>query len=200
MADDQATLFDWVEQQEPETRPIPGFDGYLAGTDGSLWTLWEPEPSKGKKGLMYRVGTKKKRLRLGRVASGYLAVTTRAFQGKKRTLLVHRAVLLAFRGVPAPGMLARHLNGNCLDNRLENLCWGTPEENEADKEIHGTRRHGTSLYNCKLDDDKVREIRRRLADGESQRALAREFGIKQTTIRDVKERRTWAHVTDGDSQ
>lgn len=30
-------------------------------------------------------------------------------------------------------MECRHLNGNPVDNRLENLCWGTHSENEYDK-------------------------------------------------------------------
>jgi membrane protein involved in colicin uptake len=46
----------------------------------------------------------------------------------------------------------------------------------------------------KLDADKVREIRRRAAAGETQIALAREFGISQTSISRVVLRKTWKNV------
>ena len=60
---------------------------------------------------------------------GYHAMRTGA--GKK--FYAHRLVALAFLGEPPPGKyLVRHLNGNKLDNRVENLAWGTDAENMAD--------------------------------------------------------------------
>ena len=49
---------------------------------------------------------------------------------------VHRLVLETFVGPRPDGMEARHLNGDCQDNRVENLIWGTPLENGADKIRH----------------------------------------------------------------
>ena len=56
---------------------------------------------------------------------------------KGRTEYVHRMVLKAFRGSPPSGAVARHLNGNGRDNRLENLAWGTQSENMYDVVRHG---------------------------------------------------------------
>lgn len=55
-----------------------------------------------------------------------------------RTMRVHRLVLAAFVG-PSP-MLGRHLDGNPKNNRLDNLRYGTPLENSADRIIHGRHR------------------------------------------------------------
>lgn len=56
---------------------------------------------------------------------------------KRKTVKVHRAVALAFLGVPT-GPVTRHLNGVATDNRVENLAWGTYADNAADAIKHGT--------------------------------------------------------------
>lgn len=61
----------------------------------------------------------------------YLAVTLRG-RGRPRRARVHVLVLEAFIGPRPKGMVARHLNDQQSDNRLENLAWGTPEQNRED--------------------------------------------------------------------
>jgi len=53
---------------------------------------------------------------------------------------------------------------------------------------------GTQKGSAKLDDEKVREIRRRLAAGECRKELALAFGVSRTTIRDLATGRSWRHV------
>lgn len=54
---------------------------------------------------------------------------------------VHRLVLEAFVGPCPPGKQCRHLNGDKADNKLTNLAWGTPSENNYDRVRHGTHPH-----------------------------------------------------------
>ncbi len=56
----------------------------------------------------------------------------------QRSFAVHLLVLVAFRGERPDGLEARHLDGNCQNNRLCNLAWGTKTENSLDKVRHGT--------------------------------------------------------------
>jgi hypothetical protein len=49
------------------------------------------------------------------------------------TLLVHRMVLLAFRGEPEPGQEGCHNNSQPTDNRLSNLRWDTHSNNLHDR-------------------------------------------------------------------
>ena len=50
-------------------------------------------------------------------------------------------VVLAFLGPPPfPGAHAAHFDGDKLNNRLSNLRWASPAENEADKRRHGRTR------------------------------------------------------------
>lgn len=65
-----------------------------------------------------------------------------------KTWPVHRLVLLAFVGPLPVGQLTRHLNGTPSDNRLENLCYGTPLENVRDALRHGTFRTRSDSNMC----------------------------------------------------
>ncbi len=99
---------------------------------------------------------------------------------------MHRLVLLAFRG-EAAGRQARHINGNSLDNRLDNLSWGSQSENEQDKHQSGT------YYSRgrKLTDEQVRHIR---SSPDSGRALARQLGVTQSAISKIRTRKSYKHL------
>ena len=85
----------------------------------------------------------RKYLRKGRILaahkikSGYLQVSPRV-NGKPFERLVHRLVLAAFTGYFPQGLQVCHNNGNPLDNRIENLRWGTYSDNVYDRVKHGT--------------------------------------------------------------
>lgn len=74
--------------------------------------------------------------------NGYTHVTLYygSSHAERITVAVHRGVCAAFHGPkPDPSMQVRHLNGDSLDNRAANLCWGTGEENIQDCLRHGTQ-------------------------------------------------------------
>ena len=60
--------------------------------------------------------------------------------GRKRNIYVHHWVLRVFKGAkPFASALARHLNDDPLDNRAENLEWGSRSENQLDAIANGKR-------------------------------------------------------------
>lgn len=63
--------------------------------------------------------------------SGRLQLRLRRPEVQKQ-VWVHREVLKAFVGPPPAGQEGRHLNDDALDNRLENLSWGTRSQNLDD--------------------------------------------------------------------
>lgn len=66
--------------------------------------------------------------------------------GKQETILVHRQVLRAFDGEPeSDSLLACHIDGNSLNNSLENLYWGNNQDNADDMIAHGTTTRLTSM-------------------------------------------------------
>lgn len=131
---------------------------------------------------------------------GYLAIKLRV-NGRKQTFKVHHLVLLAFVGPRPEGMECRHLDGNKTNNRPENLCWGTGTENVADRLRHGTTARGEHHGQARLTETNVIEIRKLLAQGMPQQAIASRFGVSRMTIWKIKMGICWAHVgcdtTDG---
>ena len=59
---------------------------------------------------------------------GYMAATLKA-QDRHYKCLVHRLVALRYLPPPPRYMEVDHINGDKLDNRIENLCWATRQEN-----------------------------------------------------------------------
>jgi hypothetical protein len=111
-------------------RPVPGFDGYFADRSGRIFST--------KKGRM----RERKQDRRGRYPRTILWVDNR-----RKEVLSHRMVCLAFHGLPpSPAHLVRHLNGKKHDNRADNLVWGTPTENCNDKTAHGTQYWRSELH------------------------------------------------------
>lgn len=53
---------------------------------------------------------------------------------------------------------------------------------------------GRRTRHAKLDPQRVREIRSRVAAGRTQTEVAREFGVSQSRVSDIVRRRTWADV------
>jgi hypothetical protein len=61
--------------------------------------------------------------------------------GRPKTTRIHSLVAQVFIGPRPTGMEVRHLDGDSLNNRVENLTYGTSAENSRDTVRHGTHRN-----------------------------------------------------------
>lgn len=108
---------------------------------------------------------------------------------------VHKLVLNAFVGERPEGYVCRHLNGNALDNHIENLCWGTPKENVADSVRHGTAAflhfEGENHPRAKLSQIDVDAIRYLQARGKKRKDIAKFFDVDPSTIGAVMRGINW---------
>jgi hypothetical protein len=178
-----------LEAATVEYRIIPGYPMYRVGSDGTVWSSWNKSPGKRTHGHVWR------KMTVSYSRRNYRAVILNRGQRKRTRFLVHKLVLLAFVGPCPPGMEARHFPDRTPhNNRLENLSWATPKQNNADKIIHGTYRVGEKCSTVKLTTEKVIEARKRYVRGESQRKIAEDLGVSQTNIGMIVRRRTWRHV------
>ena len=110
-------------------------------------------------------------------------------EGTMRTLQAGTWFLLTFDpdGYFA-GAQCRHLDGDCTNDHANNLCWGTPMENQRDSILHGTKAAGSKHGNAKLTEDVVLAIR---ASELSTSVLATQFGVSYKTIYDARTGRRW---------
>lgn len=178
--------------------PIPGFEeSYEASSIGRIRSIPRVILRKDGKPLTVKGGV----LLAKKNNRGYLRVSLQ-FDGKNKRFGVHQLVARAF--LPHPNgtigskrgeFTVNHIDGNKLNNHVENLEYITCSEN-----VHHARR--TGLLNVKgvsnnkavLNDEKVREIREKYGQGATQVALAAEYGVCQTTISRIVLRKGWNHV------
>ena len=105
----------------PQWRPVSGYEGlYEVSSNGQVRSVRRTD------NLGRRVGGRP--IRPDTLGRGYLRVTLYR-GGRRHRRWVHHLVLEAFIGPQPTGQEALHLNDAADDNRVENLRWGTRQEN-----------------------------------------------------------------------
>lgn len=161
-------------------RPVPGRPRYKVDDEGGLWS-WRPRTREWQP------------VHPTPRHDGYMRVTLYG-EGGRRQEYLHRLILLAFVGKPDPGQETRHLDGNPANNRLDNLAWGTKQENAADRVRHRTSRAGPDSPLARLTARQVRDIRRRATGGTPQAQLARRYRVGRSTISRLVQRLTYRDI------
>jgi len=94
------------------------------------------------------------------------------------------------------GQVVRHSCDNPACINPAHLLLGTHADNMRDMLDRGRNRQpkGSKNAKAKITDSTVIEIRRRIADGESHRAIARSYGIHASQISRINTGKTWGHV------
>lgn len=170
-----------------EYRFIAGFPNHRVGSDGSVWTR---SPFGGKGAL-----TEWRRLKAQRKEKGHLMVYLWRAGQRRTDVFVHVLVLGAFVGPKPPGMQCRHFpDRDPANNRLENLSWGTHQQNQDDSAVHGTRARGEKNGSSKLTDKEVLAIRAEVGSGATQAQTARNHGVVQSVVSVIVNRKRWTHV------
>ncbi len=120
----------------------------------------------------------------------YYRVTLTANNDKPKQFTVHRLVAWAFIGKQDEGIEVRHINGNGLDNRPENLCYGTKSDNMRDAIEHRTFSMSDWHPCAKLTKQQVEYIR--LSD-KHYKDIAAELGIHPFTVHKIRRKAVRNH-------
>jgi transposase-like protein len=165
-------------------KPIPGHDGHEVSDQGTVRSLDRIIERNGKPArLCGRV------LSLRRHTQGYRAVSLG--YGKQAT--VHSLVMLAFEGPRPHGAWINHINGDKTDNRLINLEYCTPKQNQ-EHAVH-TGLAPIPPGGDQLTTEQVQEIDAALKSGVSTVALARKYGVTRAMISHIRTGRAWQWLT-----
>lgn len=169
----------------PEWRDVRGYEGlYRVSSSGDVWSV-------------PRVAGRNRRKYGGRLlkqsraaGTGYMRVTL-SRGGKQNWLSVHSLVLSAFDRPRKLDEVCRHLDGNQLNNSIENLCWGSCRENMLDAIDHDTaavgEKHGMAKI-CELDAWLIKNVDARIG------GIADFFGLARSTVLGIRGGRSWRHI------
>lgn len=151
---------------------IPGFLGFGITKDGVVWDL-----------LAVRIKP------VSNVSAGRPAVT---IHGER--VPISRLLALAFIPNPYNLPLVRHLDDIATNNSLDNLAWGTYQDNANDRMQNGMGAKGSAHGRAKLTEANIPIIRLLHANGECTRDVAAKFNVSKCAIECVNNGRTWSHV------
>ncbi len=151
-------------------RPIEGFPGYVVADSGFVYR-------RAIDGGFFTVATS--------IRTGYVRARMRGACGLVHRKNVHVLVLEAFVGPrPSTRHHAAHFpDADRTNNRLDNLVWKTPEENERDKRSHGTQPKGGRR--TPTSEAAIAMILLLHAEGESYTAIARRLGLHRTSVQRI---------------
>jgi hypothetical protein len=167
-----------------EWRDIPGFENYQASSLGRIRSL-DRYITCEHAGYSRTVLTKGCVLRTA-VGNkiGYLYVIP-CINKVRVTARVHHLVALAFKGPRPSGLHVAHDDGNHLNNRPSNLIYKTVAANRHDSVKHGR-------YSLLSVD--VKSIRKAIAKGERNVAIAKRYNVQPQLISHIKNKRAYAAV------
>lgn len=113
------------------------------------------------------------------------------WEKRKKTVKIHRLVLLAFIGEPKEGQIACHKNDIKTDNRLENLYWGTRKDNARDSIRLGNFFYvhpgfGDKHSQAKYSNELIKKLRKEYTGKRgNQKYLSSKYGIPQKYVSDL---------------
>lgn len=151
-------------------RPVAGFPGYFVSNLGRVRSY---RHSKGHSRL---IGSVSPQGHLYVRLYGHQGRVSQHGRGPSIACYIHTLVLEAFVGPRPEGAVARHGKGGARDNRVSNLCWGTPAENVADAVNDGTATSHTVTPALAL------QIQRLRAFGMTHRALCEKYALSLMTV------------------
>lgn len=113
-------------------------------------------------------------------------------KGERNPGRAHVVSYRLFKGEVPPGMMVRHKCDVRACVNPDHLLLGTSRDNMDDAIARGRHTHGVIHARAKLDDEKVRLIRK---DCRTEEVVAADYGVSQSTISNIRTRKRWKHVT-----
>lgn len=131
----------------------------------------------------------------GKSPLSYGSFTTGTHKAQKNWA-AHRYSYFITHGEIPEGLMIRHKCDNSLCVNPSHLETGTHKDNMRDMaERKRVNAKGERNSQAKLNEEQVREIKRRLLAGDDCHTLGAEFNVVFTNIKNIKYGYRWAHVT-----
>lgn len=168
-------------KQKGKQLEIKGFENYYINSDGYVVS------KSRQKGFVFE---NEMILKSGIGSGGYKLVILRK-DNRSFTKRIHRLVAEAFISNQENKPCVNHIDGNKLNNNVNNLEWCTYSYNNQDAYDNNLKGRGEKHYISKLKKDDIPFIRKSKL---SSKALGNMFKVSPATIYDVKKIITWKHI------
>lgn len=147
----------------------------------------------------YEISTLGRLRRIGKILTtpiSKIGYQRKYLKDKKKNLLLHRAIAVAFIPNPLNLPQVNHKDGDKSNNKIDNLEWVTASQNIQHCIDTGlkTIQKGEEAGRSKLTNLQVSIIREALNLNHKQFNIARYFGLDQSTISLIKSRKNWASI------
>lgn len=180
-------------EEEEIWKDIEGYSGYQVSNLGRI------------KSLVKAYRRKEIILKGSPNTIGYIVVQLYPKPRQRKSLLVHRLVMLTFQPNEVMHELdVNHKDMDITNNKMSNLEWVTSKENSEhywNNPNIGDRLptpSGEEHHLAVMNDDKVLELRRLWEEGKDQYGfttkIARQFNISEGTARLIVSGKTWKHL------
>ena len=120
------------------------------------------------------------------LTKNYLHISIRLSTDKKRIVKVHRIQAYKKYGdvLYKTGIVVRHLDGDKLNNNVNNIGIGTNKDNQLDipKELRSKRSYNAGKKINKYSKDFVEIIRNKHNNGYTYKQITEEYGLSKSTI------------------
>lgn len=167
---------------DEDWRPVVGFEGlYEVSRCGQVRSLSTLRQHGG-----YRPRIIPGKLLKPKAGHKYAIVSLWDASGKDHHRSIHRLVAEAFVPNPTGARLVRHKDDQPRNNWAENLLWGSHADNTKDAQLN-------ERLGRKLELVDARAILT-LAGTKSNRAIALEYGVHESTVGKIIKRKGWSHA------
>jgi hypothetical protein len=144
-----------------------------------------------------KVKSKNKIRKLTKDKDEYLTVllTKDGLKEFRKLKKVHRLVAEAF--IPNPDNLpcVCHKDDNPLNNNVNNLWWGTFDDNLKDMSRKDRSTRGVKNWNTKLTEQDVLNIKNlRAVTGEGARKISKRLGVSESAVDGILYKNSWKHI------
>jgi len=111
---------------------------------------------------------------------------------------VHQLVIEAWKELVPKGMQVNHIDGNKLNNHIDNLEIVTPRENtiHAYKNGLATGKVGESNSMSKLTDEEIKEVFKMLECGYCNECIANKFNLHSRYVSLIRSGKRWSTYTN----
>ena len=134
-------------------------------------------------------------LRKSKMHNGYVSATIRYVDGRVKNKYVHRLVAEAFIPNPENKPYVNHKNLVKNDNRVENLEWVTPKENNNYAHENGAFRTDGRHHHAIFSDELIHKICSMIQEGRRTIDIVKNLIVPKYLVHDIRTKRIWTHIS-----